>query len=77
MSYYKKNRDVLLKKAREKYHNGGGKEKAKKYYKENKEEIKKEKGKDIKKWINLKKKDKIKRSLDRYYRLKKEREEGE
>ena len=48
MSNYKKNRDVLLKKAHDKYHNAGGKEKARKYYIENKEEIKKEKGKDIK-----------------------------
>ena len=59
MSYYKKNRDVLLKKAHVKYHNGGGKDKARKCYIENKEEIKKkEKGKDIKKWTNLKKKTK-------------------
>ena len=41
MSYYKKNRDVLLKKAHDKYHNGRGKEKARKYYIVNKEEIKK------------------------------------
>ena len=41
MSYYKKNRDVLLKKAHDKYHNGGGKDKARKCYIENKEEIKK------------------------------------
>ena len=42
-----------------------------------KKKPKKEKGKDIKKWTNLKKQTKIKRSLERYYRLKKEREEGE
>ena len=41
MSYYKKNKDVLLEKAYDKYHNKGGKERAKKYYQENKEEIKK------------------------------------
>ena len=41
MSYYKKNGEVLLKKAYKKYHNLGGKEKAAKYYQENKEEIKK------------------------------------
>ena len=41
MNYYQKNKDKILKKAYEKDHNGGGKEKGKKYYKENKEEIKK------------------------------------
>ena len=41
MSYYKKNREVLFKKAQDRYHNKGGKEKAAKYYQENKEEIKK------------------------------------
>ena len=56
MNYYQKNKDKILKKAYEKYHNGGGKEKAKEYYKENKEQIKKEKEKNIGIWINLKKK---------------------
>ena len=41
MSYYKKNREVLLKKAYNKYHNEVGKEKAAKHYQKNKEEIKK------------------------------------
>ena len=41
MSYYRKNKEVLLEKAYDKYHNKGGKEGAKKYYQENKEEIKK------------------------------------
>ena len=41
MSYYKKNKEVLLEKACDKYHNKGGKERAKRYYQENKEEIKK------------------------------------
>ena len=41
-----------------------------------KKKSKKEKGKDIKKWTNLKKNDEIKKCLDRYYRLKKKREEG-
>ena len=39
MSYYKKSKKVLLEKAYDKYHNKGGKERAKKYYQENKEEI--------------------------------------
>ena len=41
MSYHKKNREVLLKKADDKYHNKGGKEKSAKYYQQNKGEIKK------------------------------------
>ena len=41
MNYYQINKDKILKKDYEKYHNGGGKEKAKEYYKENKQQIKK------------------------------------
>ena len=41
MSYYWENREVLLKKAHNKYHNLGGKERAKRYYLENRETIKK------------------------------------
>ena len=41
MNYCQKNRNEILKKAHEKYHNGGRKEKARKYYRENKKEIKK------------------------------------
>ena len=40
MSYYWFNREEFLKKANEKYHNKGGKEKAAKYYQDNKEAIK-------------------------------------
>ena len=40
MSYYWLNREELSKKARTKYHNKGGKEKAAKYYEYNKEAIK-------------------------------------
>ena len=40
-SYYWKNREGLLKKAHEKYHNKGVKERVKRYYQENKEYIKK------------------------------------
>ena len=50
MNYDKKNRDVLLQKAYDKYHYKGGKEKAAKYYQENKEGIKK---KDRKKYKNM------------------------
>ena len=41
MSYCKKNKEMLLEKTYDKYHNKGDKERAKKYYQENKEEIKK------------------------------------
>ena len=41
MSYYKKNKKVLLEKAYDKYHNGGGKERTKRYYQLNKKDIKK------------------------------------
>ena len=40
MNYYWFNRDELFKKARTKYHNKGGKEKAAEYYRKNKEVIK-------------------------------------
>ena len=73
MSYYQKNKDNILKNVYEKYHNGGGKEKAKKYYRENKEEIKKRERERYRKIDRFVKKNKIKRSLDRYYRLKKEK----
>ena len=57
MNYYQKNRDKILKKAHEKYHNGGGKEKTR-YYRENKEEIKKRKEKDTENKAGLKRKTK-------------------
>ena len=41
MSYYFFNRQELLQKAKDKYHNCGGKEKAAKYYIANKEVLKK------------------------------------
>ena len=40
MIYYWFNRNKLVKKAKTKYHNKGGKEKAAKYYEDNKEAIK-------------------------------------
>ena len=46
--YYDKNKEKLLRKAYDKYHNGGSKEKASFYYQKNKEKIKKkEKQTDI------------------------------
>ena len=53
------------------------KKKHKKYNRENKEEIKKRERKRYRKSDKFEKKDYIKRSLDRYYRLKKEKEESE
>ena len=41
MSYYWFNRKKLLKKAHDKYHKEGGKERAADYYERNKEKIKK------------------------------------
>ena len=48
MSYYRFNREELLKKAKKKYHENGGKEKAAKYYKDIKEAIKKKQETSIK-----------------------------
>ena len=57
------NREELLKKANTKYHNKGGKEKAAKYYKDNKETIK-EKARN--KYKNLTKEEKeLKRQYSR------------
>ena len=53
MSYCKKNKEVLLEKAYDKYHKKGGKERTKKYYQENKEEIKKKKDQNICLCLNL------------------------
>ena len=69
-SYYWKNREELLQKAHDKYHNKGGKERAKRYYQENKEEIKK---KERLKYgfVPENEKDVIReRSLRRYYKNK-------
>ena len=61
MSYYWFNRQELSKKAKETYDNKGGKEKASKYYQDNKEAIK-EKARD--KYKNLTEKEK---ELERQY----------
>ena len=63
MSYYWFSREELLKKAKEKYGNKGGKEKAAQYYKDNKEAIK-EKAKN--KYKNLREEEKeLKRQYSR------------
>ena len=70
MIYYWFNREELLKKAKTKYHNKGGKKKASKYYQDNKEAIK-EKARN--KYKNLSEKEKeLKRqySINQHKKLK-------
>ena len=69
-TYYWRIREELLKKRHGKYHKKGVKERAKKYYQENKEEIKKKER--LKYWFMPEdEKDIIKqRSLERYYKMK-------
>ena len=71
MSYYKKNKEVLLEKASDKYHNKGGKERTKRYYQENKEEINKKER--LKYWFMPENEKEIvrQRNLERYYENKK------
>ena len=67
MNYYRKTREVLLKKAYDKYHYTGGKEKAAKYYQDNKEKIMK---KERNKYENMSEGEKNiirERSKNRYY----------
>ena len=63
MSYYWYNRQELLQKTKEKYHNCGGKEKTAKYYLQNKDVIK---GKANNKYKNLSEA-KRKYNKDRYF----------
>ena len=70
MGHYWKNREELLKKAHDKYHNKGRKERGKKYYLENKEEIKK---KERLTYLFMPEDEKSairQRSFDRYYKMK-------
>ena len=70
MSSYWFNKQELLKKAKEKYHNNGGKEKAAKYYFDNKDVLK-EKAKNV--YRNLSEEEKEVKGLylkDRYNKLK-------
>ena len=71
MSYYWFNREELLKNAKTKYHKKVGKEKASKYYQDNKEVII-EKEKERNKYENLTKEEKGKRQYSRnqYKKLK-------
>ena len=74
MNYYRKNREVLLQKAHDKYHYRGGKEKAAKYYQNNKEEIKKKERKEDKNMSEGEKNVIRERSKNRYYENKRIRE---
>ena len=69
MSYYWFNRKELLKKAHERYHKEGGKEKAARYYQDKKEITKKEKETSIECCQKKIKKGK-EYSRNRYYKLK-------
>ena len=70
MSYYWFNRVELLKKAKEKYQNKDGKEKAAKYYQENKEVIKEKTRNKYKNLTEEEKELKRQHSRDRYNKLK-------
>ena len=69
MNYYWFNRKELLEILHKKYHKEGGKERASKYYKENKETIKK-KARNKYKNLSEEEKDKKEYSTNRYYKLK-------
>ena len=70
MSYYWFNRKDLLKKAKEKYYNKGVKEKAAKYYEDNKEAIKEKARKKYKIYTEKEKELKRQYSKNRYNKLK-------
>ena len=69
MSYYWSNSKELLKKAKEKYDNKRGKEKASKYYEENKEAIKEKAKNKYKNLTEVKKKLKRQYSKNRFNKL--------
>ena len=69
MSYYWFNREELLKKAKEKYDNGG-KEKAAKYYKDNKDVIKQKSNDEYKNLSEKEKEAKGQYSKNRYNKMK-------
>ena len=69
MSYYWFNRQELLQKAKEKYDNGG-KEKAAKYYRDNKDVIKEKENNKYKNLTEEKKEAKRQYSKNRYNKMK-------
>ena len=69
MSYYWFNREEVMQKAEEKYHNCGGKEKAVEYYQTNKDVLK-EKARNKCRNLSEKKEAKRQYSRDRYKKIK-------
>ena len=70
MSYYWINREELLKKANEKYHNKGDNQKASEYYRKNKEAIKEKTRNKYKNLTEKEKELKTQYSKNRYNKLK-------
>ena len=70
MSYYWFNRQELLQKAKEKYHNCGGKEKTAKYYFKNKDVIKEKANNNYKNVSEEEKEAKRKSQAERYKKMK-------
>ena len=70
MDCYWSNRREFSRKAHDKYHNKGGKERAAKHYQENKEMIKKRERDRYKSMTDIERNEQINKSLNRYYKLK-------
>ena len=70
MSYYWFLRQELLQKAKDKYHNSGGKEKAAKYYCKNKDVIKEKANNKYKNLSEEEKEAERKHEADRYKKMK-------
>ena len=68
--YYLFNREERFKKAYDKYHNKGGKEKAAFYYQKNKEMIKKREKDRYRSMTDIERNEKKRKSLERYYKRK-------
>ena len=68
--YYWFNREELLKKAHDKYHNKGGKERATKYYKKNKEMMKNREKTRYRSMTDIERNGKKRKPLERYCKLK-------
>ena len=67
MSYYWFYKDELLQKAKDKYHNAGGKEEAAKYYIANKDDLKEKARNKYRNLSKEKKEAKRERQRDRYH----------
>ena len=69
MSYYWFNRQELLEKEKDKYYNGGGKEKVTEYYQENKDVIKEKEKNKYKNLSEVEKKARRQYSNNRYNKI--------